>query len=378
MKVLQFVPSLNSFDGGTTTYMQQLAPVMGRMCKLHVCALGDTHDYVPLANCSVHSIPVSLLNVRQMKREWMALLNVIRPDIVHVNCCWMPQCALVTRWTNEWRKSLTPHPSPINPHPSTINPHLLLTPHGMLEPWIMARNHWTKKVPAIWLYQRSAVKSVDMVVATAESEREHLLQLGWNKNIGLVKNGIDVKGIAVKTEWKEPRRMLFMSRIHPKKGLEMLFEAMTGFQDLQLDIAGNGEQQYVESLKDMAGRMNLTERVNFLGAVYDDRKWELIRQADVVVLPSYSENYGLIVAEALASGTPVMTTTGTPWQPIAENECGWWVDPSVSAIAGALDRIVKMDAKAMTEYGNRARMLAENECEITDKIEELYRLYQSV
>ena len=378
MKVLQFVPSLNSFDGGTTTYMQQLAPVMGRMCELHVCALGDTHDYVPLANCSVHSIPVSLLHVRQMKREWMALLNVIRPDIVHVNCCWMPQCALVTRWTNEWRKSLTPHPSTINHKPSTINPHLLLTPHGMLEPWIMARNHWTKKVPAIWLYQRSAVKSVDMVVATAESEREHLLQLGWNKNIGLVKNGIDVKGIAVKTEWKEPRRMLFMSRIHPKKGLEMLFEAMTGFQDLQLDIAGNGEQQYVESLKDMAGRMNLTERVNFLGAVYDDRKWELIRQADVVVLPSYSENYGLIVAEALASGTPVMTTTGTPWQPIAENECGWWVDPSVTAIAGALDRIVKMDAKAMTEYGNRARMLAENECEITDKIEELYRLYQSV
>lgn len=377
MKVLQFVPSLNSFDGGTTTYMQQLAPVMGRMCELHVCALGDTNDYVPLANCSVHSIPVSLLHVRQMKREWMALLDVIRPDIVHVNCCWMPQCALVPRWTNEWRKSLNPRLL-LTPHPSSLFPRLLLTPHGMLEPWIMARNHWTKKVPAIWLYQRSAVKNVDMVVATAESEREHLLQLGWNKNIGLVKNGIDVKGIAVKTEWKEPRRMLFMSRIHPKKGLEMLFEAMTGFQDLQLDIAGNGEQQYVESLKDMAGRMNLTERVNFLGAVYDDRKWELIRQADVVVLPSYSENYGLIVAEALASGTPVMTTTGTPWQPIAENECGWWVDPSVSAIAGALDRIVKMDAKAMTEYGNRARMLAENECEITDKIEELYRLYQSV
>ena len=341
MRVLQFIPSISLQDGGTTTYIQELAPELGKHVELHVCALGKIEDCVPLPNTFVHTIELSLKNVWTMKRQWMQLLEEVKPEIVHVNCCWMPQCALVQRWT---RKKLG------------HNVKILITPHGMLEPWIIKRNYWTKKVPAILLYQKWAIKDADIIVSTAEEERTHIAQLGWNKEIEMIPNGINVAAIEMKTEWKQPKELLFMSRIHPKKGLEILFEALRE-TDFILKIAGSGEDDYVQTLKEKVKNEGLEERVIFLGAVYGEQKWQEIQNADIVVLPSYSENFGLIVAEALASGTPVLTTTGTPWSSIKERNCGWWVTPDSSSIKSCLEKITSVSSEEMKRMGERAREL---------------------
>lgn len=364
MKVLQFIPSLNAYDGGTTTYMQELTPALGKLVELHVCALGRLEDCVKLENATVHTIELKLKNVCQMHRQWMSLLEEINPDIVHINCCWLPQCALVQYWTRQWQKENSP-----------IAPCLFLTPHGMLEPWIIRRNYWTKKVPAIWLYQRWAVKNADVIVATAEEERRHIAELGWNSRIEMVPNGINTDRVEMRTVWKDAKDLLFMSRLHPKKGLEMLIEALSRVDGLTLKIAGDGDPEYVESLKTLVSKQRLDDRIMFVGPVYGDQKWKLIRVADVVVLPSYSENFGLIVAEALASGTPVLTTTGTPWSSIQERNCGWWVQPDVGKIADALDEVKHKNMSEMKEMGQRARIMVEEMFDVTSLAKALSSLY---
>lgn len=353
MKVLQFFPSINISDGGTTTYIKELAPALGRMVELHVCALGDKKNCVPLENATVHTIEVSLKHICRMKRQFMAVLDEVKPDVVHINCCWMPQCALVQKWTREWQhKSIIHNPSSLP---------VLLTPHGMLEPWIISRNYWTKKLPAMWLYQKWAVKNADVIVSTAEEERKHIEALGWNNNIIMVPNGIDTAPIEMKSEWKDAKDLLFMSRIHPKKGLEILIEALVDVRGLNLKIAGDGEADYVQSLKNLVSCKGLTERVTFTGPIYGEEKWRMIRDADVVVLPSYSENFGLIVAEALASGTPVMTTTGTPWKSIEEYGCGWWIDANVDAVKHALNSVESTLSGVLKKMGLRGRALIEEQ-----------------
>mgnify|MGYP003311959785 CR=1 FL=1 len=357
MKVLQFFPSINIYDGGTTTYIKELAPALGELVELHVCTLGRKEDCVPLENATIHTIELSLKHICRMKKQWMAVLEEVKPDIVHINCCWMPQCALVQYWTRQVQ--------------------VFLTPHGMLEPWIIRRNYWTKKVPAILLYQKWAVKNADVVVATAEEEKRHIEELGWNMNIEMLPNGINVSAIDMKTKWKHPKNLLFMSRLHPKKGLEMLLEALKDVDGLSLKIAGGGDAAYVRSLKDLATSLGLNDRVSFLGAVFGEEKWQKIRESDIVVLPSYSENFGLIVAEALASGTPVLTTTGTPWESIKERQCGWQVEPNVLCINDALISALSLSEEEMKDMGKRARTLIEDKFDVKVLAANLYKLYRS-
>lgn len=367
MKVLQFIPSLNAYDGGTATYMQQLAPHLGAAVDLHVCVLTPLSDCVEVPGATLHSIELSLWHLRRMRRQWMALLEEILPDVLHVNCCWLPHCALVQRWTQMWSKE----------HHCQVS--CFVTPHGMLEPWLISRNYWTKKVPAIWLYQRWAIKSADGIIATAVSERQHLMELGWcqPERIHLLPNGIDARGILPKSEWKEgDLNLLFMSRIHPKKGLELLLEAMQDVEGLRLEIAGDGEPGYIEQIKGQIAASGLSGRCTLLGPVYGEHKWELIRSSDIVVLPSHSENFGLIVAEALASGVPVLTTTGTPWQELKTASCGWWVEPTVEGLRTALQQVLHTTVADRRSMGERGRKLIEEKYDVSTLAGMLVTLYK--
>ena len=181
----------------------------------------------------------------------------------------------------------------------------------------MARHYWTRKVPALWLYQRKAVKKADYLHATAESEKNNLLKLGYNSRIAVIPNGIEVENISMKKSWKRTGKILFLSRIHVKKGLDFLIEAVAALKDrmqgYEVWIAGEGEQSYIEELKRLAGRLGIERQVCFLGGVYGDRKWQMLCEADLFVLPTHSENFGIVVAEALACGTPVITTFAYPF-----------------------------------------------------------------
>ena len=362
MKVLHYIPSLDRTSGGTTAYMQLLSKELGRHSDLHIVShVSDSP--VKLENCQIHFI-ASWKHIVEMKRQWHYLLYEIKPDIVHINCCWMPGCALTQKWAQQSCYKV------------------VLTPHGMLEPWIMARHYWTKKVPALLLYQKAAVKNADCLHATALSEKENLLKLGYNKRIEIIPNGIDVDNITMKTSWRRRKTILFLSRIHVKKGINFLIEAVAALKgemrDYRLIIAGEGETSYINDLKALAGRLAIAANIQFIGGVYGGKKWQLFRDADLFVLPTHSENFGIVVAEALACGTPVITTKGTPWQELETCHCGWWTEVGKEPTKEALHNFLSLAEKDLEVMGRNGRKLVEEKYSSRKMAEDMVKLYTSV
>ena len=359
MKILHYIPCIDRTAGGTTTYIQLLAKELGKLCKLHI-ATHRSDSPAEMENCHIHYISQSVL--MGMKKTWLQLLEELQPDIVHVNCCWMPQCAFAQKWAQEKGYKV------------------VLTPHGMLEPWIIQRNYWIKKLPALLLYQKKAVQQADYLHATAESEKKNLLKLGYNQRIAIIPNGIEVSKIRMKDSWKRNKEVLFLSRIHVKKGIDLLIEAIAQLED-ELDeyrfiIAGEGDENYIRTLKEQAQSLSISDKIQFIGGVYGKEKWKRFQQADLFVLPSYSENFGIVVAEALASGTPVLTTQGTPWQELETQNCGWWIELNVAEIVKALRAFINTSETTLEVMGINGRQLVEEKYSIEAVARQMKELYE--
>ncbi len=361
MKIIHYIPSINKRDGGTTAYMQLLSKSLGTLVQLHIVTHRSDND-VEIEYATVHYISSSLRG--DMKKEWDKLLDAVKPCLVHINCCWLPACALTQKWAQK------------KGYP------IVLTPHGMLEPWIMKRNYWTKKLPALFLYQKAAVKKADFIHATAESEKNNLLELGYNSQVQIIPNGIETDNISIKKSWKKTNNLLFLSRVHEKKGIELLLQAVAELGEqmagIKVTIAGEGEDSYVKKLTTLAKERGLEKVVFFVGGVYGEKKWQLFREADIFILPTYSENFGIVVAEALASGTPVITTTGTPWQELVDNQCGWWVEANVVALKAAIKEAISLSSEKLENYGIRARKMVEERYSISTVSKDMVALYSEV
>lgn len=353
MKILHYIPSIDESSGGVGAYMQLLSRDLGSLCELHVLTHKGTNERV-LENCNVHYIPYKWLPWDSCKGEFLELLNDIRPDVFHTNCCWLPLSAMTAMWAKSQGYKV------------------VYTPHGMLEPYSISRFYWRKKFPAIILYQRKGVALCDVVHATAESEKENLLKLGWNKRVAVIPNCVKIDEIPFKygnSEYNDDlfhrhKTVLFLSRVHPKKGLDILIEAVARlknrFAGYKFVIAGDGEPSYIDDLKDFANKKGVGDFFDFIGPVYGAEKWELYDKADLFVLPTHSENFGIVVAEALASGVPVITTKGTPWKELEVNKCGWWTEISVEGIVKALADFLNATDVELQQMGKNGRALIEH------------------
>ena len=209
--------------------------------------------------------------------------------------------------------------------------------------------------------------------------------------------------------------MLYLGRLHPLKGLDLLVEAWRSVRsslvhycdsalvaddqqtvgsgqsavgsdstharmnsctnELLLVIAGPDEQGTLKALKEQVARLGLEASVKFAGPVYGEEKWRMLRSADVFVLPSRSENFGIVVAEALASSVPVICTKGAPWSELQgycdhavvamtsvktrTGRAGWWVDVGVEPLAEALREALSLTDEERRIMGENGRRLVE-------------------
>ena len=133
---------------------------------------------------------------------------------------------------------------------------------------------------------------------------------------------------------KASQNYLFFSRIHPKKGLENLFEALAKLPfEWTLTIAGDGDEQYIQSLKNKAEKLDIYLKINWIGWVNSTDKYTFLQKADIMLLPSFNENFANVVIESLAVGTPVMISRQTGLSDYIEKEdLGWICDTSVLSI----------------------------------------------
>lgn len=361
MRIVHYIPSIDRTAGGTSTYMQVLAKELGKLADVHIITHVSDNP-LPMENCKIHHVSSYNPLNGKFKNEVNKLFDEIKPYVVHVNGCWMPACAGIQRLAQK------------------RGYRVVLTPHGMLEPWIIHRHYWSRKFPALMLYQKAAIQKADCIQATADSERDNLLKLGYNTNVKVVKLGIDAEGIKMKNSWKKNKQILFLSRVHVKKGINFLIEAAEilrkELQGYRIIIAGEGDAEYVASLKQQIQDKGLQDVVQLIGGVYGSKKWKLFQTSDFFVLPTHSENFGLAIAEALASGTPVITTVGTPWSDINDFHAGVWIEIGTQPLVETLRKFLALTDEELEEMGHNGRKLIETKYSAKVMAEEMVEVYK--
>jgi glycosyltransferase involved in cell wall biosynthesis len=233
----------------------------------------------------------------------------------------------------------------------------IVQPHGMLEPWALSYHAWKKQI-AWQFYQKQDLESAVLLVATSVREAESIRRVGLRQPIAIVPHGLDAP------EWKEQtfpkdrmRTALFLSRVHPIKGLMNLVIAWnkTRPDGWRMIVAGPDEGNHRAEVELAVRRAGLEKNFQFVGPVEGEAKEKLYRDADLFILPSFSESFGMVVAEALAYGVPVITTKGAPWEGLVTHKCGWWIDIGVEPLAEAIGEATNMSNEERQDMGKRGR-----------------------
>lgn len=247
---------------------------------------------------------------------------------------------------------------------------LVLSPQGALDPVRLAHSSWKKA--AVGVFDRWCLRRATVIHVTTKAEGDWVcryLEPAPHPPIAEIPNGVEVKPSTKEPQPPERlRTMLYLGRLHPLKGLTVLLEAWKIAAPIgwQLLIAGPDSHGMRAKLERQIRQLALpiatdaaAGGVRIVGPMYEHEKEMAIRDSDVVVLPSLSENFGIVVAEALAAATPVITTKATPWEAIA-GECGWWVDTDARSIAGAIQSAVQLTDAERRELGARGRVLVQS------------------
>lgn len=345
IKVNQVISNIDKNSGGTAIYLQGLSNA--------------------LLNKNIKLTITTLKSNTPLKLDWRIDLNFYskkekedtskkrRYDVIHINGLWE---VFIHKMVILATKNKTPY---------------VVSPHGMLEEWSLNQGRLKKKI-ALFLFQKRDLSNAACIHVTALSEKESVRSLGLKNPIAVIPNGIDVSEFPKDPhiEKTDKKTLLFLSRIHPKKGIEFLIQAWAELkhpakEDWIIKIIGNGAETYIEILKSKIITENLSENIVILPPIFDtQKKIDVFRKADVFVLPTYSENFGIVIAEALASYTPVITTKGTPWEGLVDHNCGWWIDIGVDPLKKALVQVLNSDEEVLKQMGKNGRKLIEGKYSI--------------
>lgn len=253
-----------------------------------------------------------------------------------------------------------------------LNKPYIVSLRGGLLPEAFRIRKWRKRV-FYNLFIKSILNNASLIHVTSNIEHDCLKNNGYHAPIAVIPNGAnmppenidpdDALPGRIRQLSQDTRLVLFIGRLEPIKGLDLLLNAwadnLTQMKNSNatLVIAGPDERHYARKLKAMAHRLNIAEDVIFLGMLNDPAKWSLYNRADLLVLPSYSESFGLVVTEAFACGVPVITTTATPWSQIADANAGKCVPPERTAMGRALCQMLEMPPSQRQLMGRNGRKI---------------------
>ena len=347
--VLHSVSSLDAADGGPPLSVSRLCRELADLEGMSVSLVSQIET--GRATISPGSPKVKLFLGEAERRGILRLpfrralaraMSASAPSILHDHGIWLPPNHYVA--TLARRRGIP----------------LVIHPRGMLEPWALAHRGWKKRL-ALRLYQRRNLELAALFFVTAEQELESLRALGLKQPVAIVPNGVDLPPPHVgERDTRLPRNLVFLGRIHPKKGLLDLVEALSRVRpsDWRLRFAGPDEGGHLAEVMRRVEVRGLRDSVEYVGVVEGATKTALFAGADLFVLPSHSENFGLVVAEALAHGVPVITTRATPWKGLEQRGCGWWIEPTADALAECFRAAFALDPTALRAMGAKGREYA--------------------
>lgn len=233
---------------------------------------------------------------------------------------------------------------------------LVTSPRGTLADWAMKHSRTKKKM--LWPLQKRLFEQSDLIHVTSAEEYEDVRRLGFVAPVAIVPNGIDVPDVTPRLRTEDGCQLLYLGRIHPTKGIERLLQAWADCEPLfprwHLSLVGPGERAYVQGLRKLSERLAL-RRVKWMGPAFGDEKTECYSRADLFVLPTHSENFGVVVAEALSHGCPALVTKGAPWAGLETEGSGWWVDNHLDGIRAGLFEALSKTPEELSDMGENGR-----------------------
>jgi glycosyltransferase involved in cell wall biosynthesis len=347
MRIALVVPDLHPESGGPAHNVPRLAEALaarGADVELHTAGRTCPRDS---ANVRQYWSPSAW--PRRLGRSpglRQSLLGA-GADLIHANCVWMLPLHYAARAA---RKTAAP---------------LVISPRGMLAPWALERSKLRKALASLWVHP-GAFEQAAGWHATSGLEADELRAYGVRAPICVSPNGIDTPAedssairqryLALAPELAEKRVALYYSRFHSKKRvLELLrdFSSRPEAEAWHLLLVGLPEEYSLASLRAAAAGLAIEDRVTVLDGRGLPPPYAL---AELLVLPSHSENFGQVVAEALSRGVPVLTTTGAPWREL--NELGAGECVPLAEIPGALSRLLCLSPAELRQRGGRGKAWA--------------------
>lgn len=347
MKILHVVSSVFENGGGTSE-------VVPRLCR----ALQESGEEVTLAAHRAECISQTAKDAIQAgvkyegecdrdkflpralgySSQFSRLLPrlVQEADVVHVHGLWQLAGWMAAREAMRQKK-----------------PYIVM-PHGFLEPERLKISRWKKRIMGV-LFDNPVLRRAHAIVTTSESEAAGVRAYGLTNPIHIMPIGLDVG--KYKVSKCSGKTLLYFSRITPIKGLDMLAEVWGRIdrKGWKLLIVGPDDRGYAAEMKMLFAAKCPADSYEFRPPVFGEEKYKLLSSVDALVLPTRSENWSIAVAEAMASGLPVVCTKGAPWGCLNAVEAGWWVDVSQSGIQQGLEGLIGLSAFDRQKMGSRGR-----------------------
>lgn len=283
---------------------------------------------------------------RHARQEVAAAIAASGATLVHSHGIWTPACHAVAAATSD------------------AGVPLVISARGMLDP--VARDSKAAKKRMAWLvYQRQDLVRATAIHATSAAELRSIRASGLRQPVVVLPNGVTPPAMLAprSADPSRTRTALFLSRIHPIKGLPLLLEAWSRVRPVgwRLEIVGNDDGGHRAEVAKLIEILGLQGTVTLGDAVAEGEKWRHYAAADLSILPTRSESFGLAIAEAMLADLPVITTHGAPWEILQSHRAGWWVPVGLEPLAAALAEATSMPADALAAMGRRAGELIRRE-----------------
>lgn len=351
MKVAQIIPCLGKNSGGPTRSVYELSKGLR---SIGVESEIVTNNYLINPNIVtddwIRSVDVAKIRPFEYSSKYRDLIRNSVYDLFHIQSVYSYPVTFAARYA---RKHNIPY---------------IIAPRGSLYKAALDSSSYWKKQLFNRLFLFKDLQNASVIHATCEEEMNQLRKLGINTPIAVIPNSISLPNEMPQISETSKFRLCFLGRINPIKNLDGLIKAwhaagVAQREDCELVIIGGAvldrEKNYLDQLHKLEKELHITN-ISWKGSVVGKAKDDILNSCSFFILPSHSENFGMVVIESLMQGVPVIASKGTPWNSLVNSGCGWWIDNGVDEMKTQIIELLNVSETVRKEMGHKGQLFVKD------------------